>query len=62
MGENTPHIDTTSIKVDNGDQSVLVTRDIKDGKFTDLIRTAIERPHVREPLPVSLPGYLIPGP
>ena len=62
MRENPPHIDTTSIKVDDGDQSVLVARDIKDGKFADLVRIAIERPHVHEPLPVSLSGYLIPGP
>jgi hypothetical protein len=62
MRKHPPHIDTTSIKVDDGDQSVPVARDIKDGKFADLVRTVIERPYVREPLPVSLSGHLIPGP
>jgi hypothetical protein len=61
MRENPPHIDTTRIKMDDRDQSVLVARDIKDSKFADLVRTVIACPHVCKLLPVRLSGDLIPG-
>ena len=60
--ENPPHIDPTSIKVDDSDHAIFVARDIKDSKLADLVCTAIEGAHVQKPLPAGLPGYLIPGP
>lgn len=61
VGQDLPHIDTPRIEVDDGYQPILVSRNIEDGKFANLVGTPIDCSHVGKPLPTRLFNHPIPG-